>query len=200
MNLPNKLTISRMVLIPFIILFLVPIRFMPAGFNHFVLSWGGRLIALLLFVAASLTDLFDGKIARKHGLISIFGTFFDSIADKLLVISVFMAFVQLQRIHVFVPILVLARELAISGIRMLAAERGQVIAARMPGKLKTVTQMIALNWLLAEPILISLCGGKQAIETIGTTLVIISLVMTVWSFYMYYRSTKGLFKDSSTGA
>lgn len=198
MNLPNKLTITRMVLIPFILLFLVPIPFMPDAFNAFVLSWPGRLIAIILFVAASLTDLFDGRIARKQNLISTFGKFFDSIADKLLVISVLIAFVQLQRLHVFVPVLVLARELAISGIRMLAAERGQVIAAALPGKLKTVTQLIALNWLLAEPILFSLFGGRKTIETIGSVLVVISLIMTVWSFMTYYQATKGLLKGASS--
>lgn len=197
MNLPNKLTITRMVLIPFILLFLVPIPFMPAGFNAFLLSWPGRLIAIVLFVAASLTDLFDGRIARKYDLISTFGKFFDSIADKLLVISVLIAFVQLQRLHVFVPVLVLARELAISGIRMLAAEKGQVMAAALPGKLKTVTQLVALNWLLAEPILVSLFAGLEVIQTIGNVLVIISLIMTVWSFMTYYQATKGLLKGAS---
>lgn len=199
MNLPNKLTLSRIALIPLILFFLIPLPFMPAGFQTFVAAWPGRLIALILFVSASLTDLFDGRIARARNIVSTLGKFLDPIADKLLVISVLVAFTELGRLTTVVPVLVLMRELAISGLRMLAAEKGVVIAASMAGKWKTVTQMTAIIWLLAEPILISLFGNRTAIETIGSVLIVISLLMAIWSLYRYYRSAGHFLTASGHG-
>ena len=148
MNLPNKLTLSRIALTPVVLLFMVPLSFMPAAFNAFILTWPGRLVALFLFSAASLTDLYDGRIARAKNIVSTFGKFLDPIADKLLIISVLIAFAELNRLSSFVPVIVLFRELAITGIRLLAAEKGVVIAASRAGKWKTVTQMIAIIALL----------------------------------------------------
>lgn len=187
MNLPNKLTMLRIIFVPFVLLFLVPPAFMPLGFHTFVAAWPGRLIALILFIAASLTDLFDGRIARARNITTTFGKFLDPIADKMLVIAVLIAFAELSRISTFVVVLVLARELAISGIRMLAAEKGVVIAAILVAKWKTVSQMTALIWLLAEPILNALFAAPLLIQRIGDGLVAVSLIMAVWSLIVYLQ-------------
>ena len=144
MNLPNKLTILRIILIPFILVFMLPLDTVPAaGWNQFV-STSGLIISLVLFCIAAYTDHLDGAIARKRGLITNMGKFLDPIADKLLVISVLIAFTELGRINSFVAVIVLLREFSVSGLRMLAATNGKVIAASMLGKVKTVTQIIAI--------------------------------------------------------
>ena len=188
MNLPNKLTLSRIALTPVVLLFTVPLPFMPAAFNAFILTWPGRLVALFLFSAASLTDLYDGRIARAKNIVSTFGKFLDPIADKLLIISVLIAFAELNRLSSFVPVIVLFRELAITGIRLLAAEKGVVIAASRAGKWKTVTQITAVIWLLAEPILLQFIRNRTAVERTGNILIGLSLALAVWSLFMYLRS------------
>ena len=139
MNLPNKLTIFRVILIPFFIVFLlVPdMPFLPST------EWG-EWIALAIFVIASLTDMLDGKIARKYNLITDFGKFMDPLADKLLVCSALIALIELGRIPAWMVIVIIAREFTISGFRLVAADKGVVIAASYWGKFKTVFQMVAV--------------------------------------------------------
>lgn len=194
MNLPNKLTLLRIILLPFILLFLLPLPF-GEGWNHFVAGNSARFIALFLFCLASLTDLFDGKIARKHNLVTDFGKLFDPIADKLLVLGTFAAFVQLGKVHALVVLLIMAREFLVTGIRQIAAAHGKVIAASMFGKWKTVTQMTALIWLLAEPLLLALTGsaGIAPVHTAGDILLAAAAVMTVLSGYDYFIKNKDLF-------
>ena len=127
MNVPNRLTLLRVLLVPLFLLFMVPV-FGDGTFSQFVLSQGGRVIATFIFIIASLTDLFDGLLARRMGLVSNFGKFLDPIADKLLVIGGFAAFVELGRVTSFVLMIIVAREFLVTGIRLLAAERGVVIA------------------------------------------------------------------------
>ena len=136
MNLPNKLTVGRIALVPF---------FVAALLINFPLN---QLVALLLFIAASLTDLFDGKIARKHNLVTDFGKFADPLADKILVLSALLCFVQLGCCDCISVIIVLFREFAITSIRLIAASKGKVVAANIWGKVKTVTQMIAIIAIL----------------------------------------------------
>lgn len=130
MNLPNKLTVTRMALIPFfVVCMLLPI------------SWG-KWAALIIFIAASLTDLADGKIARKYNLVTNFGKLMDPLADKLLVSAALICLVSLSRIPAWMVIAIIAREFIISGVRQIAAEQDVVIAASWWGKFKTTAQMI----------------------------------------------------------
>ena len=144
MNLPNKLSLLRIILIPVTMLFMLPISiygFEPAGWNAFIAD-KGMLIAAIVFIIASLTDMADGKIARKYNLITNLGKFLDSLADKMLVIAILIAFVELHRVSAWLLAIIILREFMVTGIRMLAAEKGVVMAAKMIGKIKTTTQMM----------------------------------------------------------
>ena len=126
MNTPNKLTIARMIIVPFLVIFLLT-------------GWGGeanRYISLTLFVVASVTDWFDGYLARKNNLVTNFGKFMDPLADKLLVCSAMICMIDLKRLSAWFVIIIIAREFIISGFRLIAAENGIVIAANYWGKLK----------------------------------------------------------------
>lgn len=160
MNLPNKLSLMRIILVPVTVLFMLPINlfgWQPEGWNNFVTN-NGMIVAAIVFIAASLTDMLDGKIARKYNLITDLGKFLDALADKILVISVMIAFVELRRFSAWLLIIVILREFAISGIRMIAASKNDVIAARMIGKVKTATQMVAISYLMFEPLLLKIFG------------------------------------------
>ncbi|MHB1453098.1 MAG: CDP-diacylglycerol--glycerol-3-phosphate 3-phosphatidyltransferase [Saccharofermentanales bacterium] len=151
MNLPNKLTFMRIVLVPFILLFMLPFSLLAPGsaWNVFVGDYG-MLIATFLFLIASVTDTMDGQIARKRGIITTMGKFLDPIADKLLVASVLIALVQLGKISAFVAIIIICREFIVTGVRLLAADNNVVIAASNLGKLKTVIQIIAIIAIMIE--------------------------------------------------
>ncbi|MHB8962298.1 MAG: CDP-diacylglycerol--glycerol-3-phosphate 3-phosphatidyltransferase [Saccharofermentanales bacterium] len=151
MNLPNKLTFMRIILVPFILLFMLPFtRLAPeSAWNAFVNSYG-MLVATVLFLIASVTDTMDGQIARKRGIITTMGKFLDPIADKLLVASVLIALVQLNRISAYVAIIIICREFIVTGVRLLAADKNVVIAASNLGKLKTVIQIIAIIAIMIE--------------------------------------------------
>lgn len=166
MNLPNKLTIFRVILIPFFIIALL-VPGIPAG------NW----IALAIFIVASLTDLLDGKIARKYNLVTNFGKFMDPLADKLLVCSALICLVELSRIPSWMVVIIIAREFTISGFRLIAADNGVVIAASYWGKFKTVSQMFMLILLIAD------LGG--AFNMIAQVLIWVSLVLTIVSLIDY---------------
>lgn len=176
MNLPNKLTIFRVILIPFFIVFLlVPIT--PVD------KW----IALVIFIIASLTDLLDGKIARKYGLVTNFGKFMDPLADKLLVCSALICLIELDRIPSWMVIVIIAREFIISGFRLVAADNGVVIAASYWGKFKTTFQMVAVCLLIAD------------IEALGlfTRIVLwIAVILTVVSLVDYLIKNKNVMKEN----
>ena len=169
MNTPNKLTVARMILVPFLVVFLLT-------------GWGGeanRWICLAIFVAASVTDWFDGHLARKYNLITNFGKFMDPLADKLLVCSAMICMIELDRLPAWVVIIIIGREFIISGFRLIAAENGIVIAANYWGKFKTVSQMIMIILLL-----IDLGGAFDILEQIfiwlSVALTIISLITYIW--------------------
>jgi len=184
LNLPNRLTILRICLVPLILLFLLPLPAWPLfyAWNGFIFDWG-HLVAFVLFGLASLTDLYDGKIARERNLVTNFGKFLDPIADKMLVVSVLIAFVQISRINALVPIIVIIREFIVTGVRLLASDKGVVIAASNLGKAKTVSQIVAiliilleksLQWLTAgilNPIWISMTGDAAMAVAVILTLV-----------------------------
>jgi CDP-diacylglycerol--glycerol-3-phosphate 3-phosphatidyltransferase len=176
MNLPNKLTILRVLLIPFFVFFMLTDW------------WGytGRIAALALFVIASFTDYLDGHIARKHNLVTNFGKFMDPLADKLLVCSALICFVELGELSAWIVIIIMAREFIISGFRLVASDNGVVIAANMWGKFKTVSQMIMT-------ILIILDMEELAILT--EIFIYLALALTVISLEEYIRKNLHVLKE-----
>ena len=166
MNLPNKLTVCRVILIPFFVFFLL---FDPASVSF---KW----IALGIFVIASLTDMLDGKIARKYNLITDFGKFMDPLADKLLVCSAMIGLIELGRIPSWIVIVIIAREFVISGFRLIASDNGRVIAASYWGKFKTKFQMIMVILMIADIQNNVFYMLTQVIMWIALALTIISLV------------------------
>lgn len=179
MNLPNKLTILRVVLVPVFMALLC------------IDSAGCRMAALGVFILASVTDWADGYIARKYNLISTFGKFMDPLADKILTTAAFLVFVSEGIISPWAVMLVLAREFAVAGIRLCAAAGGDVIAASFWGKLKTVSQMVAI---IAAIILMHPAFEPHAAVLITNILVWISVVFTVLSGADYIWKNRKLFK------
>ena len=169
MNTPNKLTIARMIIVPFLVIFLLT-------------GWGGeanRYISLTLFVVASVTDWFDGYLARKNNLVTNFGKFMDPLADKLLVYSAMICMIDLKRLPAWFVIIIIAREFIISGFRLIAAENGIVIAANYWGKFKTASQMIMIILLILhfDGIFVIL---EQIFIWLSLALTIISLITYIW--------------------
>ena len=189
MNLPNKLTIFRVVLIvPFVVLLL--------GGNA---GWFGNNVlipnvaALVIFIIASLTDLADGKIARKYNLVTNFGKFMDPLADKLLVCSALIALVEMGRIPSWVVIIIIAREFIISGFRLIASDNGVVIAASYWGKFKTTFQMVMVCLML-----VNVPGGISWwpwLNVLTQVIMWIALVLTVVSLVDYLIKNKGVLKE-----
>ncbi|MCR5031335.1 MAG: CDP-diacylglycerol--glycerol-3-phosphate 3-phosphatidyltransferase [Lachnospiraceae bacterium] len=164
MNLPNKLTIFRVILIPFFVVAVLLENTYP------VLKW----VALVIFIVASLTDLLDGKIARKYNLVTDFGKFMDPLADKLLVCSAMICLIELGRIPSWIVVVIIAREFTISGFRLIAADNGRVIAASYWGKFKTTFQMVMVILMLADIPQLSILTA--VIMWIALALTIISLI------------------------
>ena len=184
MNLPNKLTLVRIAMIPvFVIL---------ASFDNLVC----QILALAVFGAACYTDMLDGKIARRDNLVTNFGKFADPIADKLLVTSAYVVLVGQGRMPAWVCIIFLAREFIISGFRLVASGSGTVIAAAMLGKIKTVTQMISSLLLI---LLVPFGEMNALLGTFGVVLaniaMYVALVMTVWSGVDYIWKGRDFLKD-----
>lgn len=167
MNLPNKLTCLRVLMIPFFVAFLLYDITGPAD------KW----IALVIFCAASLTDMLDGKIARKYNLVTNFGKFMDPLADKLLVCTALICLTTMGKLNVLVVLIIIAREFIISGFRLVASDNGIVIAASYWGKFKTVSHMALIIVLIMD------LGGVFAI--VGTVLTWIALILTVVSLADY---------------
>lgn len=173
MNLPNKLTIGRVIAVPFFI-------------AAYLLDY--YLVAFVLFIAASFTDMLDGKIARKHNLVTNFGKIMDPLADKILVYSAFCLMVP-DHVPAWMLIIILAREFTVAGMRTVAASEGIVIAAGMSGKIKTVLQMIAVPLLLLTPAF----PQVSALSWLAQGFLWASLVMTVYSGVVYVVQNKQVF-------
>ena len=174
MNLPNKLTILRIIMIPFFVFFLL------SGVGGSASKW----IALVIFAAASITDTLDGYIARRDNLITDFGKFMDPLADKLLVCSALICFVELDKLPAWMVIIIIAREFIISGFRLVASDNGIVIAASYWGKFKTASQMVMIILLILN------FGG--AFEILTQIFVWISLALTVISLITYIVQNKNV--------
>ena len=176
MNLPNKLTLFRVILIPFFVLFMLV-----------DITAYDKWIALAIFIIASLTDLLDGKIARKYNLVKNFGKFMDPLADKLLVCSALICLVALTKIPAWIVIIIIAREFIISGFRLIASDNGVVIAASYWGKFKTTFQMVMICLMIAD---------IEAISLITTVVMWIALILTIVSLVDYLIKNKDVMKDT----
>ncbi len=172
MNLPNKLTILRVILIPFFVVFML--------FD--ITGVADKWIALVIFCVASLTDMLDGKIARKYNLVTNFGKFMDPLADKLLVCTALICLTSMNRLNVIVVLVIIAREFIISGFRLVASDNGIVIAASYWGKFKTVSQMALIIVLIMD------LGGVW--NVVGTVLTWVALLLTIVSLIDYIAKNK----------
>lgn len=173
MNLPNKLTVARVILIPFFVFFLL------FDSSNDAFKW----TALAIFIIASLTDMLDGKIARKYNLITDFGKFMDPLADKLLVCSAMIGLIELGRIPSWIVIIIIAREFVISGFRLIAADNGRVIAASYWGKFKTTFQMIMVILMIANI-------DHPVMHVLTTVIMWVALALTIISLVDYLVKNK----------
>ena len=197
MNLPNKLTVLRMVLIPFMMFFYLA-EFIPFGI--------GKILALVIFVVAALTDLLDGKIARKHNLVTNLGKFLDPIADKILTAAALFMLIagEVPVIPapwgVIIVTIIIAREFMVSALRLIAASQGTVLAADIWGKAKTMVQMIAIPICMLIPFLVALNGVAGwlilTVKIVGWSALGVATLLTVVSGVNYLVKNKQCFKDS----
>lgn len=211
MNLPNKLTVFRIILVP--IMVLIPYLGINGEFYGIPMT---LILVDLIFIIASITDKLDGTIARKNNLVTDFGKFLDPIADKILVIAALIMLVDLNKIPSWIPIIVIFREFLVSGFRLVAASKGgKVIAASIWGKIKTVTQMIAIIlafidkfnfadfiWRIAskEEAMISTIGiymtmPEYCLNIVVSVLLVVSVIATIISGIDYLKGGKDYLKD-----
>ena len=192
MNLPNKLTILRIILVP--IMVLIPYFGIP----------NALIIADIIFIIASITDKLDGTIARKNNQVTNFGKFLDPIADKILVLAAMIMLVEYGKIPGWIPIIIVFREFVVSGYRLIAAEqKGEVIAASIWGKIKTVTQMIAIIAMFLDKYSFGYFIGNTASMSVfeivfnafTTIMMIVCVISTIFSGYDYLKNGKDLLKD-----
>ena len=197
MNLANKLTILRIILLPIMVIF----AYLPLGGDVYGVTTS-MIIMEAIFIIASITDKLDGYIARSRNQVTTFGKFLDPLADKILVLAAMVILVEKGLLPAWIPIIVLAREFIVSGFRLIAVEKGgKVIAASVWGKLKTVTQIIALifafidNYGFFAFVNGGISGLALAINVITSVMMAISVVATVFSGWNYLASGKDLFKE-----
>lgn len=211
MNLPNKLTMFRIILVP--IMVLIPFFNIQGEFLGIPITY---LIIELIFIVASITDKLDGTIARKKNLVTTFGKFLDPIADKILVLATLIMLVDFGKIPALIPIIILFREFVVSGYRLIASQNGgEVIAASVWGKLKTVTQMIAIilcfidkfsfgafifrvsdkTQMLTQSAAIYMTKGQYIINIFATLMLVICVITTIFSGWDYLKGGKDLLKD-----
>lgn len=192
MNLPNKLTIFRIILIPFFILVLAAPIFSGGVVIAGTAISNARWIATVIFVVASLTDFLDGQIARRNHLVTNFGKFADPLADKMLVMTAFIFLVELGNVPAWVIAIIVCRELAVTGLRLIIVENnGAVIAAAWPGKIKTTTQMLAIILLFLNNVFFA------AIHLpLDQIMLYICLFFTIYSGIDYFVKNRSVFADS----
>ena len=211
MNLPNKLTLFRIILVPIMVIvsfFDIPGSFLGIPTTMWILN--------LIFIIASITDKLDGYLARKNNQVTTFGKFLDPIADKILVVTAMILLVEMGRLPAWIPIIVIFREFVVSGYRLIAVQsEGKVIAANIWGKLKTVTQMLGIicmfltnhpyfafilrakteEEMLVNSALTYMSTGDFIMNIIASILITISVIATVFSGYEYLKGGKDLLKD-----
>lgn len=191
MNLPNKLTVVRIFMIPiFILVLAIPFDWgvVTAGDVSLPVT---HLVAAIIFAVASITDWLDGKIARSRGLVTNFGKFADPLADKMLVMTAFILLVELDKAPGWVVAIIICRELAVTGLRLLLVEHGEVMAAAWPGKVKTATQMVAIILLFINNLPFQLMGLP-----LDQIILYACLVFTIYSGIDYFAKNTAVFKGS----
>lgn len=196
MNLPNKLTIFRIILVP--IMVIIPFLNIQGGLWEIPYTY---LIVDIIFIIASITDKLDGYIARSRNLVTNFGKFLDPIADKILVLAAMLMLVEMGNLPAWIPIIVLAREFVVSGYRLIAVENGgKVIAASIWGKIKTATQMTAIILAFLDVNSFGECfkgtisGGAFVLNLVVTILMIMQTIATIFSGINYLKDGKDLIK------
>lgn len=193
MNLPNRLTITRLILVIVFAIFAFPYYDFMSFMNEGVIAEIKPYIALAIYIIASITDAADGHIARKYNLITDFGKFLDPIADKLLVTAALLALCKVSLMYLWAALIILAREFIVSGIRMLAASKGTVIAAGTLGKAKMVVQTIAIITLLVAGIVpYSLIMLKNTVYTVGNIIMAAAVILTIVSGIEYVYKNKNV--------
>lgn len=197
MNLANKLTIFRIVLVP--IMVIIPFLGIQGSWNYIPYEW---IIIDIIFIIASITDKLDGSIARKRNEITTFGKFLDPIADKILVLAAMIMLVEEGRLPAWIPIIILFREFLVSGYRLIAVEKGgKVIAASIWGKIKTVTQMIAIILMCIDVngyfgmLKGHLTKFDLVLNILTSTFMTIAVIATIFSGWKYIKDGKKLLKD-----
>ena len=197
LNLANKLTLFRIVLVP--IMVLIPYLNLKGDFFGLPYTF---FFMEIVFIVASITDKLDGYIARSKNQVTTFGKFLDPLSDKILVLTALVLLVELKKIPAWIPVIVLAREFLVSGYRLIAVEKGgKVIAASIWGKLKTATQMVAIILIMFDPNSYGDCfkcileGAEFGLNLISTTLLILSVIATIFSGIDYLKNGKELLKD-----
>ena len=197
MNLANKLTIFRIILVP--IMVIIPFLGIQGELFSIPITY---LIIDLICIIASITDKLDGYIARSRNQVTTFGKFLDPLADKILVLTAMIMLVEMGRLPAWIPVIVLSREFIVSGYRLIAVEKGgKVIAASVWGKLKTVTQMIAIILAFVDLNAFGECftgnltGFAFGLNLVVTVMMIIQTIATIFSGYEYLKDGKDLFKD-----
>ena len=202
MNLANKLTIIRMILVPIMVAF----AYLPIGGTFYDIAIT-MIIMDAIFIIASITDKLDGYIARSRNQVTTFGKFLDPLADKILVLAAMLVLVEKDMLPAWIPIIVLAREFIVSGFRLIAVEKGGlVIAASVWGKLKTVTQMIAIILIFMDKfsyfdfarstVRVEMSVPFLVINVLASVILTISVVATLFSGYDYLKDGKDLLKDA----
>jgi CDP-diacylglycerol---glycerol-3-phosphate 3-phosphatidyltransferase len=191
MNIPNKITVSRILLIPlFLIIMLVPFEwgeFRLLGADLPVTHFVGALI----FILASSTDWVDGHYARKYNLVTNMGKFLDPLADKLLVSAALIVLVELGYAPSWIVIVIISREFAVTGLRLLLAGEGEVVAANMLGKIKTWTQIVAISALLLHNIIFAMIPFRFDLLALW-----VALIFTIWSGWDYFAKNSHVLKNS----
>ncbi|WP_153731344.1 CDP-diacylglycerol--glycerol-3-phosphate 3-phosphatidyltransferase [Sporosarcina obsidiansis] len=191
MNLPNKITLSRVLMIPIFIVFMV------VDFGWGIIKIGGvempieHLVGAIIFIVASTTDWLDGYLARKNNLVTNMGKFLDPLADKLLVSAAFILLVEMGVAPAWVVIIIISREFAVTGLRLILAGGGEVVAANQLGKIKTVTQLLAISFLLLHNIFFESIGIP-----FGTIMLYIALLFTIWSGVDYFIKNRKVLVES----
>lgn len=197
MNLANKLTIFRIILVPLMVI--IPFLGIKGEILGIPITY---IIIDLIFIIASITDKLDGYIARSRNQVTTFGKFLDPLADKILVLTAMIMLVEINRLPAWIPVIVLSREFIVSGYRLIAVEKGgKVIAASVWGKLKTVTQMIAIILAFIDVNAFGDCftgklsGFAFGLNLVVTIMMIIQTIATIFSGYEYLKEGKDLLKD-----
>lgn len=197
MNLANKLTIFRIILVPLMVIvpfFGIEVKILEIPVTYLIID--------AIFIIASITDKLDGYIARSRNQVTTFGKFLDPLADKILVLTAMIMLVEMNKLPAWIPVIVLSREFIVSGYRLIAVEKGgKVIAASVWGKLKTVTQMIAIILAFVDINAFGDCfkgnlsGFPFILNLIVTMMMIIQTIATIFSGYEYLKDGKNLLKD-----